>query len=138
MWPNPQFLADLVTFTEEILNGKLHFFVQFLSNAFLVIKFWIIFWSGYARVTGSVGRIEYCCKILTRFGFHIVFKSKFTRWWVSSFCILLFKIIFFLFLFSAWYWILVSDHSVFPSPLSRFVGLSYLNLACNKKGHKVS
>ena len=25
MWPNPQFSADLVTFTKEILNGKLHF-----------------------------------------------------------------------------------------------------------------
>ena len=25
MWPNPQFPADLVTYTEEILNGKLHF-----------------------------------------------------------------------------------------------------------------
>ena len=25
MWPNPQIPADLVTFTEEILNGKLHF-----------------------------------------------------------------------------------------------------------------
>ena len=25
MWPNPQEIADLVTFTEEILNGKLHF-----------------------------------------------------------------------------------------------------------------
>ena len=25
MWPNPQFPADLVTLTEEILNGKLHF-----------------------------------------------------------------------------------------------------------------
>ena len=25
MWPNPQFPADLVTFTEEILNGKFHF-----------------------------------------------------------------------------------------------------------------
>ena len=25
MWPNRQFLADSVTFTEEILNGKLHF-----------------------------------------------------------------------------------------------------------------
>ena len=25
MWPNPQFPADLVTFIEEILNGKLHF-----------------------------------------------------------------------------------------------------------------
>ena len=25
MWPNPQFAGDLVTFTEKILNGKLHF-----------------------------------------------------------------------------------------------------------------
>ena len=25
MWPNPQETADLATFTEEILNGKLHF-----------------------------------------------------------------------------------------------------------------
>ena len=25
MWPNPQEIADLVTFTEEIVNGKLHF-----------------------------------------------------------------------------------------------------------------
>ena len=25
MWPNPQFPAVLITFTEEILNGKLHF-----------------------------------------------------------------------------------------------------------------
>ena len=25
MWPNPQFPADLITFTEEILNWKLHF-----------------------------------------------------------------------------------------------------------------
>ena len=26
MWPNPQFPVDLVPFTEEVLNGKLHFF----------------------------------------------------------------------------------------------------------------
>ena len=26
MWANPQFPAELVTFTEEILNGKLHFY----------------------------------------------------------------------------------------------------------------
>ena len=25
MWPNPQVNVDLLTFTEEILNGKLHF-----------------------------------------------------------------------------------------------------------------
>ena len=28
MWPNPHGTADLVTFTDEILNGKLRFFVQ--------------------------------------------------------------------------------------------------------------
>ena len=34
MWPNPQFPADLVAFTEEILNGKLNFFaVATLSPA---------------------------------------------------------------------------------------------------------
>ena len=26
MWPNPQDTTNLVTFTEKILNGKLHFF----------------------------------------------------------------------------------------------------------------
>ena len=25
MWPNPEQTRDLVTFTEEMLNGKLHF-----------------------------------------------------------------------------------------------------------------
>ena len=25
MWPNPQFIVDLVSFTEDILNGNLHF-----------------------------------------------------------------------------------------------------------------
>ena len=34
MWPNPQSPADLVTFTEEILNGKFHFLC---SDRYLVI-----------------------------------------------------------------------------------------------------
>ena len=38
MWPNPQGIADFVTFTEEILNGKLHFFVQWPSLAFLKLS----------------------------------------------------------------------------------------------------
>ena len=33
MWPNPQETDDMVTFTEEILNGKLHF----LCSEFLVM-----------------------------------------------------------------------------------------------------
>ena len=36
MSPNPQFLGDLVTFTEEILNGKLHFCAVTMKE-----------WSGY-------------------------------------------------------------------------------------------
>ena len=31
MWPNPQFPIDLVTFTEEILNGKLYFLYSVLA-----------------------------------------------------------------------------------------------------------
>ena len=38
MWPNPQFLADLVPLIEEILNGKLHFFVQW-EFIYLVVTF---------------------------------------------------------------------------------------------------
>ena len=40
MWANPQFPADLVIFTEEILNGKLHFFVQTdeLDTAYIASK----------------------------------------------------------------------------------------------------
>ena len=32
MWPNPQETTDLVTFTEEILIGKLHFLRSFSKN----------------------------------------------------------------------------------------------------------
>ena len=33
MLPDPQETADLVTFTEEILNGKLHFLCNVTVNA---------------------------------------------------------------------------------------------------------
>ena len=37
MWPNPPETADLVTFTEEILNGKLHFLCN-VSNQVIHIE----------------------------------------------------------------------------------------------------
>ena len=51
MWPNPQETADMVKFTEEILNRKLHFlcsvqdFYQFITKL-LMIKFYdqILLW----------------------------------------------------------------------------------------------
>ena len=36
MWPNTQFPADLVTFTEEILDGKLNFLCN-VENCFEVL-----------------------------------------------------------------------------------------------------
>ena len=39
MWPNPQETTDLVTFTYEILNGKLHFLCSVLpSGAWCLIS----------------------------------------------------------------------------------------------------
>ena len=35
MWPNPQETADLVTFNEEILSGKLHFLFSEKKNTLL-------------------------------------------------------------------------------------------------------
>ena len=40
MWPNPQETVDLVTFTEEILNEKLHFFVQCIDENYEMVK-WV-------------------------------------------------------------------------------------------------
>ena len=34
MWSNPQISADLVTFTEEIFNGKLHFLCSVSLKSF--------------------------------------------------------------------------------------------------------
>ena len=40
MWPNPQFSRDLVTFAEEILNGKLHFLCSdCINNKFSLENF---------------------------------------------------------------------------------------------------
>ena len=37
MWPNRQFPADLVTVTEKIFSGKLHFLCSDCGNTFLII-----------------------------------------------------------------------------------------------------
>ena len=40
MWLRTQFPADLVTFTEEILNGKLHFLCSDITCNVLLLQFW--------------------------------------------------------------------------------------------------
>ena len=36
MWPNAQVPGDLVRLTEEIVNGKNSFFVQYLQNVYII------------------------------------------------------------------------------------------------------
>ena len=47
MWPNPQETVELATFTEEILNGKLHFFGQRLIAAIVIGRSILWLWVGY-------------------------------------------------------------------------------------------
>ena len=46
MWPNQQFLADLVSFTEEILNGKLHFLCSVIP-----LKVEILTWNVLSKLS---------------------------------------------------------------------------------------
>ena len=62
MWPNPPFPENLVTFTEEILNGKLHFLCSvcpcILSNPHILS---LISISLYTRIlASSYPRIHVC------------------------------------------------------------------------------
>ena len=68
MLPNLRESADLVTFTEEILNGKLHFFislvcsvVHFRPNVPLSLhktpEFHLLFWCGNFMETHSFCRV---------------------------------------------------------------------------------
>ena len=50
MWPNPQFSSDLVTFTEEILNAKLHFLC---SLSLTLFKEWLSLHIDIFFVSGS-------------------------------------------------------------------------------------
>ena len=47
MWPNPQETVDLVSFTEEILNGKLHFFSS--AQYSMVVYKWTYIYAKLSR-----------------------------------------------------------------------------------------
>ena len=51
MWRNPQENADLVTFTEEILNGKLHILC---SEPSMFVGVWIRFWEMWMKSKRSI------------------------------------------------------------------------------------
>ena len=72
MWPNPQFPADLVTFTEEKLNGKLLFLCSGSWSKHSMRRFVVCFLSifdGYSQ--------KFCFKRLETWPkFRYVFRSQ--------------------------------------------------------------
>ena len=56
MWQNPQFFADLVTFTEEVSNGKLYFLSSVITQSTVKLE---NIWS-YLSVTKSKELCTYC------------------------------------------------------------------------------
>ena len=63
MWPNPQFSVDLVTFTEEILNRKLHFLCNDNNN--YLISIWPL--NAASHVLLSVKSQKKFSKLLSTF-----------------------------------------------------------------------
>ena len=58
MWSYPQFPADLVTFTGEILNGKLHF---------CAVCVWSFLLSGIKGLKHTSGKSLECLERILRF-----------------------------------------------------------------------
>ena len=63
MWPNPHFPADMVTFTEEILNGNF-IFVQWNTNGQKYIKPENLLLK-YLKILSSRSKSEQILKLLT-------------------------------------------------------------------------
>ena len=57
MWQNPQFPEDLVTFTEEMLNGKLFFLGSAISPSLTIIN--ILFQKMKSKITVYGKKIPY-------------------------------------------------------------------------------
>ena len=84
MWPNPQETADLVTFVEEILNGKLNFCA--VISGYHTVK---PFYSTHLRFLKKVSAITKC---LLYKRFYVIFTgSKFHKFRV--FCPILRKLV---------------------------------------------
>ena len=73
MWPNPHDTTDLVTFTEEILNGKIHFFGSSFAWAYTKFVFMNILYRSkltYQRKSTVISQNKFLHVTQIIFGFH--------------------------------------------------------------------
>ena len=88
MWLNPQKIANLVTFTEEIFNRKLNFLcigswglTIFASSEKYQLKCFLIFWcGGYAFFKCRVNNIHYWIHIFLHFNVRYYPLLHYYRW----------------------------------------------------------
>ena len=81
MWPNPQYPSDLLTFAEEIFNGKLHFLcsgcefnvkdIQRKYNTFSESLKYIQFTSYLQGVSTKLSKFHSRCTIFSKNSFKI-------------------------------------------------------------------
>ena len=83
-WPNPQFHADLVTLTEEILNVKLHFF----AHCWTLIIFLLLSCFSADNILFKKEALAFCqlflsfCDLIA--GLHIVWYWVLGNIWLSG------------------------------------------------------
>ena len=84
MWPNPQDTADLVAFTGEILDGKLHFLCSDIDDWTYVRRKWTVENCDFFLQKGSImnawraGIPNKSWKLIH--GASVMKLGKFTRW----------------------------------------------------------
>ena len=82
MWPNLQYYADLFTYTEEIFNGKLHFFCA-MRIRMRRDKWWL--WPISCTRSNSFQFFRKCCRILERIWTNSNTSTKWVKTWRVSF-----------------------------------------------------
>ena len=87
MSPNPQETEDLVTFTEEILNGKLQFLcilqINKDHNASEILEFQLIWWRLKGTAYYSVN-FYMCSRVLIFCWYYEKTSTQVWPWYISS------------------------------------------------------
>ena len=79
IWPNLKFPAGLITFTEEIVNGKLDFFLQCL----IFLRYYVINLT-FSRYIVLADKIKYYKK--KKNIIYLDFKDYFAKYWPTGLC----------------------------------------------------
>ena len=91
MWPNPQFPAGFVIFTEEILNGKLHFLCC-ETNSRISRDSEIFKRKNFSYFLETCMILCYFChEVLVCLSKYFTLNMEYIQWWFSSVTLFVFR-----------------------------------------------